>query len=251
MIRAFWFSCCLLVSTQALAQGWFADLGGGIGLSQSISSRYHDAIGADYTLNRHLGDDVLPHGVTRSNTSPAAAASVGRFLTDSIYVKGSYRYFGGFRNSGSATYVQPTPNAPTQTFQQAQYSTAHGAFVGVGETYDLAPRLYLDVSAEIGAAMVHSDGVHDVNLHSDMFPGSQPFPKKWRTNLAGGAGIMVGYRLLPQLDLTIGANYDYLGTAITGITCHCIPGSPGEHGRNYLASKLQTIAVLAGFRFRF
>jgi hypothetical protein len=55
---------------------------------------------------------------------------------------------------------------------------------------------------------------------------------------------------MPNLDLILDANYDYLGTAVTGVTCHCVPGSPAEHGRNYLTSKLNAVVVVAGIRLK-
>jgi hypothetical protein len=223
---------------------WFLDVEGGIGIGRSTSPRYYDFIGSGFTKNPTLGDDVLPSNVTNSNTSPAATVAAGYFLTDDLDLKGAYRYFGKYRVSGFAACSPPGAPNFVQNFEQVQISTAQGAFLGIGGTYDLIGPLYLEAAAEIGAAFIRSGGTHDANL----FP--QPFPEKLRTNLAGGAGGGLGYRLMPNLDLILNANYDYLGTAITGITCHCIPGTPGEHASNHLTSKMQTLVVLAGIRFR-
>jgi hypothetical protein len=140
---------------------WFLDLAGGIGIGRAISPRYYDLVGSQFTTNRTIGDQVLPHSVINSNTSPAASVAAGRFLTDNFYLKASYRYFGAYRVSGSATYLPPIPppgappGNPTD-IQQSQYSTATGAFLTIGGTYDLAERIYLEASGDIGASFIHS-----------------------------------------------------------------------------------------------
>jgi hypothetical protein len=141
---------------------WFLDLQGGIGIGRSISPRYYDFIGSQFTSNPTIGDDVLPSNITSRNKSPAATADIGRFLTANLYVKSSLRYFGAYRAIGSAAY--PQPDRTVFPFWQSQYSTAIGVFAGPGITYDLTDWLYLDASVETGASFIHSGGTHDVNV---------------------------------------------------------------------------------------
>src|SRR5205807_967439 len=109
------------------------------------------------------GGDVILSNLDNTHNSFVASAAFGRFLTDNLYVKDSYRNFGRSAASGFGAF------GPAN-FQQIQATTASGAFLGLGFIYDLSERFYFDASAEIGASFVRSGGVHDANL----FP--QPFP---------------------------------------------------------------------------
>lgn len=90
-------------------QPWFVDLQGGLGIGRSVSPRYYDLVGSQFTTNPTIGDQVLPHSIVNSNTSPAASVAAGRLLTENFYLKASYRYFGAYRVSGSARYYGATP----------------------------------------------------------------------------------------------------------------------------------------------
>lgn len=182
------------------------------------------------------GGNIILLGVDRNDQSFAANLAVGHFLTSNIYVKGAYRYFGRYNASGFANF----PGAGN--FQQVLTSTAHGALIGLGATYDLTQQIYLDVSVEIGAAFIRSTGTQGRNLGA-----ANTFPSAMRTNFAFGTGLGLGYRMTRSLDLTLTGTYDYLGKASTGVTDANAPGmNPGEQ----LSSKLNVITLLAGIRYK-
>jgi hypothetical protein len=223
---------------------WFVDPGAGVGLGHGASFLYNDLVGTQYTTNPVLSNgNIVPSNISANSTSFAGTFALGRFVGDGFYVKGSYRYFGQFSASGYADFPPPGSPSVNANFQQIEISTAHGAFLAGGFVCDLTHQLYLDFSGEVGAAFIRSGGVHDANL----FP--QNFPPAWNTNLAGGGGLGFGYRLTPKLTLTLGADYDYLGPAASGITCHCIPGTPGAHAAEHVSSQVSVISLLGGVRF--
>lgn len=215
---------------------WFVDLGAGVGLSWVNSLTFTNPVGTAFTTNPVSGGDIVLSGVDKTDRSFAATVAVGRFLTSNIYLKAAYRYFGKYDASGFANFP------PGGNFQQVLTSTAHGALVSLGTTYDLTQQLYLDASVEIGAAFIRSTGTQGRNLGV-----GNTFPTDTRTNLAAGAGLGLGYRLTQSLDLTLTGSYHYLGKAATGVTDATAPGmNPGEQ----LSARLNVISVLAGIRYK-
>jgi hypothetical protein len=214
---------------------WFADIGAGIGFARPHSLVQNDLVGAAFTTNPVSGAAIRLSDVARTDASAAAMAAAGIFVTDRLYLKAAYRHFGKSTISGFGTFGPGN-------FQQIQSSRAQGVFAGLGVAFDLTPALYIDASAEAGAAFIRSDGMHDANL----FP--RPFPARSTVNPAVGAMLTLGYRMTGTLAVTLGAGYFRLGEAATGTTCHCIPGTPGEHASVHLTSRVNLIPVLLGIR---
>jgi hypothetical protein len=215
---------------------WFVDIGAGAGFTRPHSLAQNDLVGAAFTTNPVSGAAISLSDVARTNASATTMAAAGIFVTDRLYLQAAYRYFGRSTISGFGTFGPGN-------FQQIQSSLAQGGFAGIGVAFDLTPELYIDASAEAGAAFIRSDGMHDANL----FP--KPFPVRSTTNSAVGAMLTLGYRIADNLAVTLGAGYFRLGKAVTGTTCHCIPGTPGEHASVHLTSRLNVVPVLLGVRF--
>ncbi|GGB13297.1 hypothetical protein GCM10011491_46260 [Brucella endophytica] len=137
------------------------------------------------------GGRILLNGVDKSDSSFTGNVGVGYMLAPNVYAKASYRYFGEHEYSGWAGF-------DGDPYDQDLKVTAHGVFVGAGYIHDLSDKLYVDASAEIGAAFLRSKATQGINLFPDE-PGV--FPSKTKTNFAAGVGLGLGYRLTESLDL--------------------------------------------------
>ena len=82
--------------------------------------------------------------------SPAAEITVGHFLSDSFYLRASYRYLGRYHLSGSAGFPLDPTVPLTVAFDQDCYVRGHGVYLALGLQEDLTDTLFLDVSAEAG-----------------------------------------------------------------------------------------------------
>jgi hypothetical protein len=210
-------------------------VGGSLG--QVGSLRWANPLGQPLTSSPVEGDDIVLHALDRSEGSFAAAAALGVYVTPGLYVKAVYRYLGEFQAAGSATFFG-------DDYEQRLTTRAQAALFGLGYTVDLTERVFLDASAEIGAAFLDHAATQGANQG---FPGR--FESRSDTNLAVGGTLSVGYRVTDNVDTLLTGSYHYLGRVSTGVS----PGNNGSglnRGERLSAEDLGVWSVMIGLRYR-
>lgn len=154
------------------------------------------------------------------DASFAAGAGVGFYFSNQIYAKLSYRYFGQFDAGGTVNGVPASLEA-----------NAHGLMLGLGFNLDLSREIFLEATGEVGAAFINASAsqVNGIGLSSSS-----------ETNLAGGVGLGLGYRLSRDMDLLVMGNYHWLGDA-----------TAGANGDTASARDLSVISATVGARIKF
>ena len=245
-------------AAHAEAGETFVEIGGGASAVHADSFEFINPNGANYIANfpfpipgvsKTEGDDILLDSQRRNATSPAAELTVGHFLSDSLYVRASYRYLGRYHLSGSAGFPLDPTVPVTIAFDQDYYLRGHGAYLGIGLQSDLTNALFLDVSAEAGAARLRSVSRQGANV-------GDPFghPARSVTNLSGGLEAGLGVHVGRKIDLIFKGHADLLGTAETGLSEQMI-SADGNYGINpdeqLKLHKLQNYGVALTLRASF
>ena len=135
-------------------------------------------------------------GAGSSDASFAAGVGVGYFISNNLYARMSYRYFGSF-SAASNVLGEPV----------GLDIDAHGLMLGLGANLDLTNQVFLEASGEIGFAFLRSSGTQF---------GGLAVASNTETNLAGGLGLGLGYHLTSSTDLLVNGNYHWLGDAKAG-----------------------------------
>lgn len=213
----------------------FVEIGGGASAVHADSFEFTNPNGANYIANfpfpvpgvsKTDGDDILLDSQRRNAFSPAAELTVGYFLSHPLYVRATYRYLGRYHLSGSAGFPLDPTVPVTIAFDQDYYLRGHGAYLGIGLQKDLTNALFLDVSAEAGAARLRSVSRQGANV-------GDPFghPARSVTNLSGGLEAGLGVHVGRKIDLIFKGHADLLGIAETGLSEQMI-SADGNYGIN-------------------
>lgn len=222
-------------AAQAETGETFVEIGGGAGAVHAGSFEFINPNGANYIatfpfpvpgVSKTDGDDIVLDSQRRNATSPAAELTVGHFLNDALYVRASYRYLGKYHFSGSAGFPLDPTVPVTIAFDQDYYLRGHAAYLGVGLQKDLTSALFVDVSAEAGAARLRSVSRQGANV-------GDPFghPARTVTNLSGGLEAGLGVHIGRKMDLIFKGHADLLGTAETGLS-ELMISADGNYGIN-------------------
>ncbi len=190
-------------SSSAAAGKWFAE--GNVG-----------AAWADFVSFRLGGAELS--AADSGGTSLAASAGVGFFITNQLYARVAYRYFGSFDTTGDFA-------GTTVKFE----SDAHGLMFGLGFNADLSREVFIEATGEIGAAFISTSG-------SNLGLGSSN-----ETNFAGGVGLGLGFRVTSSTDLLVMGNYHWLGDS----------GTASTSGLLATATDLSVGTVTVGARIKF
>jgi hypothetical protein len=173
------------------------------------------------------GNRVLLDQQRRNASSVGADATIGHFLTDSVYVRATYRYLGSYHLSGSAAFpLDPSIPIPL-AFDQDYHLHAHGAYLGIGYQHTVAGPLFVDLSAEAGAAWLTSVSRQGANIGDTL-----GHPRATRTQCSGGGEIGLGAHLNSRFDLILKTHADWLGTAATGVVAQDTVAPDGIFGIN-------------------
>jgi hypothetical protein len=179
-----------------------------------------------------------------------AALSAARLLDDRLF-RATYRYFGerSADVDGIFFFAPVDPRQISPSIPQAMSASAHGIFLGAGIALQLGPDWFAEPSAEVGAALVRSSGVRDVETNLQ-----QPFPRRTQINLAYGAGLTVGRRLGSNVAIVAVMNWDHLGRAETGFAPDIGGGpsfAPGVRPTASMTATLSAASLMLGVRFGF
>jgi hypothetical protein len=248
-------AACLLATVLQCrsvdAQDWFIDCGIGASLGGLKGVEYNDPIGSLFTPNAKDGTGIIPQQTSQDPLALAVAASAG-YKLDWLFVRATYRYFGATTATANGLYFSNPANAQqiAGPFLQNVTTTAHGIFIGAGIERDLTGGWFADVSAEIGAGLMQSDGQRDIGTII-----MEPFPASNHVSLAYGGGLTFGYRLNTETALTLSANWDYIGRVATGYAPDIGGGQiyarPGYPPVASMIAKLDAVSLLAGLRYSF
>jgi len=200
----------------------FIEVGGGVGAIDAGSFEFINPLGANYIstfpvpvpgVSKTKGNDIVLDSQRRSAMSPAAEFTIGHFVTDTLYLRASYRYLGKYHLSGSAGFPLDPTIPITIAFDQDYYLRAHAIYLGIGWQKDLTRTLFIDLSAEGGAARLRSVSRQGANV-------GDPFghPARSVTNLSGGVEAGLGVRVGRRIDLIFKARAALLGNASTGLS---------------------------------
>jgi opacity protein-like surface antigen len=232
---------------------WFVEGGLGGAHGNMTHVEYDDPVGSLFTLNAKQGTGIIPQSVTKNPWSGAAAFSAGHFVGDRYFLRATYRYFGTRSATANGLFFS-SPGAPQQiptSFPQSITTTAHGVFLGAGVEIEPGEDWFIDPSVEIGAVLVHANGIRDVDTIIQ-----EPYPSRAQINPAYGAGLAVGKRLTSDLALEVLMNWDNLGRADTA-TAPDIGGAPrlvttpGVPGKAFMTAKVNAATIMLGIRYDF
>lgn len=244
-------------TAQAQTGETFAEIGGGGATAHAGGFDFVNPNGAQYIAtfvnppgnqSKVIGDRIILDRQRRDASSPTGEVTIGHFLSDTVYVRATYRYLGRYHFSGSAAFpIDPQQSA--LSFDQDYYLRAHGAYAGVGCQKNVAAGAFVALSAEAGAASLRSVSRQGANLGDPL-----GHPAATRTRFSGGGEIALGVHLNQRFDLIAKARGDWLGRAATGISVDTI-SADGNFGVNpdeqLRLRKLATYGFSVGLRARF
>ena len=223
------------VATPVTVSPWFVEGGIGVGFEWVDRLHYRNPVLAGLLASN--SDEIVIYPVKNTDRSFVANIGLGYFFDRHWYSKGEYRYLGHYTWSGTAAFAGK-PAVPG--LLQEMSSTMHGALVGLGYVHDFTPQIFVDVSAELGAAFVVSSGVQGTSGY---------FPSGKQANFAAGATFGGGYRFTPQTSLTVTGNYHYVsGNVSTDVHQGSAIQFPGEQ---LFVKDIGILSVDIGIRHHF
>jgi hypothetical protein len=158
------------VGRPVIVSPWFLEAGLGVGFEWVDRLHFRNPLLAGLLQNN--SDEIVIYPVKNSDRSFVGNLGLGYFFDRHWYFKGEYRYLGHYTWSGTAAFAGK-PAVPG--ILQEMTSSIHGVLVGLGFVHDFTPQIYIDVSAELGAALIASSGTHPDS--AIQFPGEQVFVK--------------------------------------------------------------------------
>jgi hypothetical protein len=223
----------LAVPAQARSGQTFVEVGVGGATTHAGSFEFINPNGGDYIksfsppppgASMVVGNDIILYHQRRDSSSATAEASIGHFLTDSLFVRATYRYLGRYHFSGSAGF--PIDQTGSVGFDQDFYLRAQGVYVGLGYEKTFGSQVFVDLSVEAGGTALHGVSTQGANV-------GDPFghPPRTKTNFSSGGEIGLGVHLNRRLDLIVKGRGDWLGTAETGVSTAMV-SADGNFGIN-------------------
>lgn len=221
---------------SARAGETFIEVGGGAGAVHAGSFEFINPGGSDYIatfpakipgVSKVIGNDIVLDSQRRDAFSPTAEVSLGHFVSDRVYLRATYRYLGSFHLSGSAAFPIDPAIPLAVAFDQDYYLRGHAAYLGIGYQADLTGALFVDLSAEAGAARLRSVSRQGANVGDPL-----GHPARTVTKFSGGGEAGLGVHLGHRYDLIFKAHADLLGTAETGVVAQDTSSADGNFGIN-------------------
>lgn len=234
----------------------FIEVGGGAATTHAGSFEFINPNGGQYIAtfpnppfdaSKVVGNDIILDHQRRDASSITADVTVGRFVTNTVFLRATYRHLGRYHFSGSATF--PLEAFTPLAYDQDYYLRGNGFYAGVGYEKRFGPMVFMDVSAEAGVARLHSVSQQGANLQDPL-----GHPPRTVSKLSGGAVLAMGVHLNRRLDLLTSIRGDWLGSAETGVS-QAEVSADGNFGLNadeqLKLHKLSSFGVGIGLRARF
>ena len=221
---------------SAKAGETFIEVGGGAGAVHAGSFEFINPQGGGYIatfpvaipgVSKVVGNSIVLDRQRRNASSPSAEVSLGHFIGDRVYVRATYRYLGRFHLSGSAAFPIDPAIPLAVAFDQDYDLRGHAAYLGIGYQADLTGALFVDLSAEAGAARLRSVSRQGANVGDPL-----GHPARTVTNVSAGGELGLGVHIGRRYDLVFKGRADLLGTAMTGIVPVDTLSADGNFGIN-------------------
>lgn len=220
-----WFPTWFVEARAGASFGWFEDLS------------FHNPVGA---ARLGIPGSFIPlNDRTLTDTSATAGIAVGRFITNNVFVKASYQYFGRLRAHGFADF---TRLGFGEVRQDLTTTNASALLFGLGTDFELGGDVFAEAIGELGVGFLRSTGRQGENVGLPNF-----FPAANNSNFVAGAGVGVGYHATRNVDVMVNGNYYWLGKADSGLST----ASPTQNAGEQLQAKLSVFTATVAARARF